>query len=127
LGAYSGKGGALHARIARAAQAVRELHGSGDQAAAVTLFVADTEPRLTDLAAAVRAAEMMPTERRRPRTARWPPSWTGSSRNCSACSGSIELSFERIHGWDLLECDVILISLVDTVDAAGRPAVRLRR
>jgi hypothetical protein len=65
LGLYSGKGGALHARIARVAQALPELNGSGDQAGAVTQFVADTEPRLTDLAAAVRAAEMMPTERRR--------------------------------------------------------------
>jgi hypothetical protein len=66
LGEYSGRGGALLARIAGIAGSLRELRtgGQGDRAAA-DAFVADTEPRLTDLAAAVRAAEQMPTERRR--------------------------------------------------------------
>ncbi|WP_028927300.1 DUF6474 family protein [Pseudonocardia acaciae] len=59
LNSYSGRGGALHARIAVLARSLREL---GDQRSA---FVAATEPRLADLAAAVRAAELMPTERRR--------------------------------------------------------------
>jgi len=35
------------------------------RAAAVNRFVGDAEPRLIDLAAAVRAAELMPTERRK--------------------------------------------------------------
>jgi hypothetical protein len=64
LGQYSGKGGALHARIASIAGSLGELRGQGNRAGA-SRFVADTEPRLTDLAAAVRAAEQMPTERRR--------------------------------------------------------------
>ena len=37
----------------------------GERASTVERFVAATEPRLVDLAAAVRAAELMPTERRR--------------------------------------------------------------
>lgn len=66
LNNFSGRGGALHARIAVLA---RELHalgsGAGSRSAQVSAFVADTEPRLADLAAALRAAELMPTERRR--------------------------------------------------------------
>ena len=65
LTSYSGRGGALHARIAGIAASLRELKESGGRSAAVSTFVADTEPRLADLAAAVRAAELMPTERRR--------------------------------------------------------------
>jgi hypothetical protein len=68
LNHYSGKGGALHARISGIAGSLRELKaasaagGHGDE---VDRFVAETEPRLVDLAAAVRAAELMPSERRR--------------------------------------------------------------
>lgn len=58
LSAYAGPGGALHARLSRVAEALGEL--SGDQA-----FVDATRPRLADLAVAVRAAEQMPTARRR--------------------------------------------------------------
>jgi hypothetical protein len=66
LGEYSGRGGALHARISGIAGSVRELKaGNQVDRAAADAFAADTEPRLTDLAAAVRAAEQMPTERRR--------------------------------------------------------------
>jgi hypothetical protein len=62
---YSGRGGFLTARINRITQAAAELQASGKQSAEVTAFIAEAEPRLVDLAAAVRAAEFMPTERRR--------------------------------------------------------------
>lgn len=67
LGTYTGKGGALHARITRISRSINELSadpgpGRADQ---VARFVADNGNRLADLSAAVRAAEMMPTERRR--------------------------------------------------------------
>ncbi|HWN32482.1 MAG TPA: DUF6474 family protein [Pseudonocardia sp.] len=70
LTSYSGKGGALHARIDGIASSLLELRtalasADGDRATSVNRFVADTEPRLIDLGAAVRAAELMPTERRR--------------------------------------------------------------
>jgi Family of unknown function (DUF6474) len=74
LNNYSGKGGALHARIASIAGSLRELKASsasrasgthGERSATVERFVAATEPRLVDLTAAVRAAELMPTERRK--------------------------------------------------------------
>jgi hypothetical protein len=71
LNHYSGKGGALHARISGIAGSLRELMATsaagahGDRSAEVDRFVADTERRLVDLAAAVRAAELMPSERRR--------------------------------------------------------------
>lgn len=63
LRAYSGPGGALHARLSRIAEALAELEerGTGDD----TTFVTSTRPRLHDLAVAVRAAEQMPTTRRR--------------------------------------------------------------
>lgn len=61
LAAYSGPGGALHARLSRVAEALTELEG--DEAARP--FVDATRPRLADLAVAVRAAEQMPTSRRR--------------------------------------------------------------
>ena len=58
---YSGRGGALHARIARVSRALAELPTSEQHRE----FSAEVEPRLVDLAAAVRAAELMPTQRRR--------------------------------------------------------------
>jgi|SRR5581483_9639215 len=67
LGSYSGKGGALHARIARISMSISELSadpGPG-RADEVARFAAENNARLADLSAAVRAAEMMPTERRR--------------------------------------------------------------
>jgi len=68
LNNFSGKGGALHARIdgiASSLVGLRAAPAEGDRATAVNRFVTATEPRLIDLAAAVRAAELMPTERRR--------------------------------------------------------------
>ncbi|MBW0093818.1 hypothetical protein I4I73_18225 [Pseudonocardia sp. KRD-184] len=66
LGAYSGPGGALHARLSRIAEALTELEGSDTRATDdARAFVTATRPRLTDLAVAVRAAEQMPTPRRR--------------------------------------------------------------
>jgi hypothetical protein len=65
LAQYTGRGGLLHARIGRIATSLRELRASGQHADQVNAFAADVEPRLADLAAAVRAAELMPTERRR--------------------------------------------------------------
>lgn len=67
LAAYSGPGGALHARISRMAEALDKIE-SGDEAHgtdAARRFAADTRPRLADLAVAVRAAEQMPGPRRR--------------------------------------------------------------
>jgi hypothetical protein len=67
LAAYSGPGGALHARLSRMAEALdrlesgAEAHGSG----AARRFAVDMRPRLADLAVAVRAAEQMPGPRRR--------------------------------------------------------------
>jgi uncharacterized protein DUF6474 len=65
LGKYAGRGGLLHARIGRIAQALGELRQTEQHGEEATAFIAETEPRLVDLAAAVRAAELMPTERRR--------------------------------------------------------------
>jgi hypothetical protein len=67
LGSYSGKGGALHARIARISMSIGELSAdpAPGRADEVARFAAENGTRLADLSAAVRAAEMMPTERRR--------------------------------------------------------------
>lgn len=65
--AFSGPGGALHARLSHLAEALTKLD-AGDQvhaATAATTFAIDTKPRLADLALAVRAAEQMPSARRR--------------------------------------------------------------
>jgi hypothetical protein len=65
LNLYSGRGGSLHARISRIAVSMNELSASGSRGPEVDRFVQEYQPRLADLSAAVRAAEMMPTERRR--------------------------------------------------------------
>jgi Family of unknown function (DUF6474) len=70
LSKYSGPGGALHARISRISETLDRLaDGAGDQRAGNAdtnrAFVADTRPRLEDLSVAVRAAQQMPTPRRR--------------------------------------------------------------
>ena len=68
LGSYSGRGGALHARISRIAEALPELTDApGDRPADDTAraFARDAGPRLADLSVAVRAAEQMPAPRRR--------------------------------------------------------------
>lgn len=59
LATYSGRGGALHARIAGAAQAAADLRASD------AAYADSSEARLTQLAAAVRAAERMPSARRK--------------------------------------------------------------
>jgi Family of unknown function (DUF6474) len=63
LAAFSGPGGALHARLSHLAERLAELGRSGTPAAAT--FSAEATPRLADLALAVRAAEQMPSARRR--------------------------------------------------------------
>lgn len=69
LSAYAGPGGALHARLSRMAEALDELDhgttGATGSTAAAREYTAATRPRLADLAVAVRAAEQMPTARRR--------------------------------------------------------------
>jgi Family of unknown function (DUF6474) len=67
LSAYAGPGGALHARLSRVAEALSELD-SGTRVPATEetrAFAAETRPRLADLSVAVRAAEQMPSTRRR--------------------------------------------------------------
>lgn len=61
LGKYTGKGGALHARIAGAAEAVAEMRDRPKDKE----FAESTETTLRQLTAAVRAAERMPTARRK--------------------------------------------------------------
>jgi hypothetical protein len=67
LNAYSGRGGTLHARIDRLAEALNELDDDTEaySTTAARRFAVDTRPRLADLAVAVRAAEQMPAQRRR--------------------------------------------------------------
>ncbi|HYH28819.1 MAG TPA: DUF6474 family protein [Pseudonocardia sp.] len=67
LSAYAGPGGALHARLSRLAVALDELDSGAEVHAtsAALRFATDARPRLADLAVAVRAAEQMPTSRRR--------------------------------------------------------------
>ena len=67
LSAYAGPGGALHARLSRVAEALNELESSSQlhPTPAARTFAAETRPRLADLAVAVRAAEQMPSARRR--------------------------------------------------------------
>ena len=69
LSAYAGPGGALHARLSRIAEALTAAGDrgprSGTSRRAGRAFAAATRPRLADLAVAVRAAEQMPSSRRR--------------------------------------------------------------
>ncbi|MGH3756576.1 DUF6474 family protein [Actinophytocola sp.] len=65
LARYSGKGGALQARISGAAEAVTELRERKDASAEDRTFADRSETTLRQLAAAVRAAERMPSARRR--------------------------------------------------------------
>ena len=62
---YSGRGGTLHARIAGAAEAVADLRKRDDATAEDRAFADRSETTLRQLAAAVRAAERMPTARRK--------------------------------------------------------------
>lgn len=67
LAAYRGPGGALHVRLSRVAETLTALDSGAEAHAtsAARRFALDTRPRLADLAVAVRAAEQMPTPRRR--------------------------------------------------------------
>ena len=65
LAAYAGPGGALHARLSRLAEALDGLEHSPQAGSGARAFADATRPRLADLAVAVRAAEQMPTSRRR--------------------------------------------------------------
>ncbi|MBU9767202.1 hypothetical protein FR943_25645 [Mycobacterium sp. TNTM28] len=65
LGQFSGHGAELSARISGAEQTLRQLADKNSKDAETKQFVAAIGDRLTDLAAAVTAAENMPTARRR--------------------------------------------------------------
>ncbi|MHC1558398.1 DUF6474 family protein [Actinomycetospora sp. C-140] len=70
LADFTGRGAALYARIhnlATSANDLRTRYGSGQEARATDIrsFVDDAEQRLADMESAVRAAEQMPSSRRR--------------------------------------------------------------
>jgi len=65
LAKYTGRGGPLYARIAGVAGALNDLEAKPDVSAEDRAFVAKYRPTLDKLSAAVRAAERMPTSRRR--------------------------------------------------------------
>ncbi len=65
VGQFSGHGAALSARITGAEQAVRRVAEKNPKDAETRAFVSAINDRLTDLAAAVTAAENMPSARRR--------------------------------------------------------------
>lgn len=65
LGQFSGHGAELSARISGAEQTLRQVAEKKPKDAETKQFVAAINERLTDLAAAVTAAENMPTARRR--------------------------------------------------------------
>lgn len=65
LGQFSGAGGTLSARISGAERSLRQVAEKNPKDAETKRFVAAVTERLTDLSAAVLAAENMPTTRRR--------------------------------------------------------------
>ncbi|HEY2221027.1 DUF6474 family protein [Actinomycetospora sp.] len=65
LSTFSGRGTALYARCHNLANSVRELGNRRPDDAEVHTFTADARTRLSDLEAAVRSAEQMPSARRR--------------------------------------------------------------
>jgi hypothetical protein len=65
IGQFSGHGGRLSARIAGAEQSLRSVQEKKPKDAETRQFATAISARLTDLAAAVTAAENMPTGRRR--------------------------------------------------------------
>jgi hypothetical protein len=65
LGQFSGTGGELSARIAGAERSLLQVAEKNPKDAETKRFVAAVSERLTDLSAAVTAAENMPTARRR--------------------------------------------------------------
>jgi hypothetical protein len=65
IGRFSGHGGRLSARIAGAEQSLRAVHESKPKDLETKQFVTAISARLTDLSAAITAAENMPAVRRR--------------------------------------------------------------
>ena len=65
LPTISGRGTALNARLARLAAALHDLAARKPDDADTAQFVERSQQRLSDLTAAMRAAELMPTARRR--------------------------------------------------------------
>ncbi|MEJ2870306.1 DUF6474 family protein [Actinomycetospora sp. OC33-EN08] len=65
LSSFSGRGTALYARAHNLASSVREIERRREEDADVRAFARDARDRLSDLEAAVRSAEQMPTARRR--------------------------------------------------------------
>lgn len=65
VGQFSGTGGHLSARIAGAEQSLRQVAEKNPKDAETKQFVAAVSTRLTDLSAAVTAAEHMPAARRK--------------------------------------------------------------
>lgn len=62
---YSGRGGSLHARISGAAEAIADLRERTEATAEDRAFADRSDTTLRQLTAAVRAAERMPTARRK--------------------------------------------------------------
>jgi len=62
---FTGRGGALHVRIVGADQSLAELESAASTTADDRAYAARARDTLTKLAAAVRAAERMPTARRK--------------------------------------------------------------
>jgi hypothetical protein len=65
LGEYTGRGAGLHARIAGLAEGCRDLRKSDQASKADQEFAKDSLGTLEQLSATVRAAERMPTARRK--------------------------------------------------------------
>ncbi|MBB5854204.1 DUF6474 family protein [Amycolatopsis umgeniensis] len=65
LGEFSGRGAALHARIAGLTQGLAELKKSAKATDADVSFAKDTQGTLEQLSATVRASERMPAARRK--------------------------------------------------------------
>ncbi|MCD2188553.1 DUF6474 family protein [Actinomycetospora soli] len=65
LSSFSGRGTGLYARAHNLATSVREIERRREGDADVRAFARDARDRLSDLEAAVRSAEQMPTARRR--------------------------------------------------------------
>jgi hypothetical protein len=62
LAEFTGPGGGLHARVSHLAEALTEIEA---RSPAAKEFASHAQPRLAELATAVRAAEQMPSSRRR--------------------------------------------------------------
>lgn len=67
LGSHTGRSGALRARLGAIATTLAELRATseGQTSQAARHFAVATDPRLGDLASAIRVAEQMPPARRR--------------------------------------------------------------